>query len=334
MGGWEKVQKEMRIYIAGNEEGVSVYRAGFIRDRRVPSLWSYYKFRLGTVKPRILGLGKSADLFLDSGAFSAFSKGITIDLPEYVHFVQDHLELLKHYSVLDVIGDAEGTYRNQRRMEEAGLSPLPCFHYGEDEKWLVRYLKEGYQYISLGGMVPISARALQAWLRRLFSKYLCDEEGVPKVKVHGFGLSTLSLLKEFPWYSVDSTSWLSAGIAGSILCPSKRSGRLDFSVPFQIGVLAQPKRPRTGAHYQGLAPDSLRRRMVDEWLESIGIHMGRSRFESGPIGRRGEVVEEEGVCNSYRARDLANICYYLKLAESLPSWPWPYRRISQARFGV
>lgn len=40
----------MRIYLAGNEEGIPVYRAAFIKRERVASLWSFFKFKIGSVK--------------------------------------------------------------------------------------------------------------------------------------------------------------------------------------------------------------------------------------------------------------------------------------------
>ena len=74
------------------------------------------------------------DLFLDSGAFSAMTQGVKIDIYEYIDFIKEHEDVLEVYANLDVIGSAEGTWKNQMIMEEAGLKPLPVFHYGEDEK--------------------------------------------------------------------------------------------------------------------------------------------------------------------------------------------------------
>ena len=62
-------------------------------------------------------------------------------------------------SVLDGIGDPLQTYRNQLEMEARGIRPLPCFHAGEDEKYLEYYI-QNYEYITLGGMVGSSAMQL------------------------------------------------------------------------------------------------------------------------------------------------------------------------------
>ena len=76
------------------------------------------------------------NLFLDSGAFSAFTQGAEINIVDYIAFIKKNKKYIETYAVLDVIGSAEKTWENQRIMEKAGLSPLPCFHFGEGVKWL------------------------------------------------------------------------------------------------------------------------------------------------------------------------------------------------------
>lgn len=41
----------MKIYLTGNEEGVPVYRRAFLQKRSVKQLWSFWKFKIGSVKP-------------------------------------------------------------------------------------------------------------------------------------------------------------------------------------------------------------------------------------------------------------------------------------------
>lgn len=163
-------------------------------------------------------------VFLDSGAFSAFTKGIEVDIRGYCDFIKRNSEIIEVVdgnvcaSVLDGIGDPLKTWQNQLEMESMGVRPLPCFHYGEDERYLEWYI-ERYSYITLGGMVPISTPQLLLWLDRIWDKYLTDRSGRPKLKVHGFGLTTLSLMKRYPWYSVDSSSWVQIAANGGVMHP-------------------------------------------------------------------------------------------------------------------
>ena len=71
------------------------------------------------------------DLFLDSGAFSAWNKGTSIDIKKYIKFIKKNEDLFTVYANLDVIGiggnqpnllTATKTLENQRIMEKAGLA--------------------------------------------------------------------------------------------------------------------------------------------------------------------------------------------------------------------
>lgn len=183
-------------------------------------------------------------IFLDSGAFSAYMLGSVIDIDAYIAYVKTNQDIIEICSVLDGIGDPQRTFDNQTYMERRGVKPIPCFHYGEDPKWLLHYL-DRYDYISLGGMVPVSKPQLRIWLDRIWHDYLTDSEGKPKVKVHGFGLTKLDLMWRYPWYSVDSTSWQQAGSNGLlILPPSARK----FAVSHD-----SPSRHNRGQHFDTIS---------------------------------------------------------------------------------
>ena len=188
-------------------------------------------------------------VFLDSGAFSAFTKGVDVDLPAYCDYVKRNLDIIEHVdgiplaSVLDGIGDPLKTWQNQQAMERLGVRPLPCFHYGEDERYLEWYLAN-YDYITLGGMVPISTKDLLIWLDRIWDKYLTDGAGRPRIRVHGFGLTTFKLMKRYPWYSVDSSSWVQAAANGAIVLTDYRPGSvITLSVSEK-----SPSRHQDGRH--------------------------------------------------------------------------------------
>lgn len=174
----------------------------------------------------------SKQVFLDSGAFSAFTKGIEVDIKAYCDYIHKNEDIVLKdegvlcASVLDGIGDPLKTWQNQQVMESYGVRPLPCFHYGEDERYLEWYI-ERYEYITLGGMVPISTPQLIHWLDRLWERYLCDSSGRPRVKVHGFGLTSLPLMKRYPWYSVDSSTWVMWSANGMLLVPD--TGQVNVS---------------------------------------------------------------------------------------------------------
>jgi hypothetical protein len=43
------------------------------------------------------------NILMDSGAYSAFSRSMTIELSEYIAFIKNNQHLLQHYISLDVI---------------------------------------------------------------------------------------------------------------------------------------------------------------------------------------------------------------------------------------
>lgn len=166
-----------------------------------------------------------AQIFLDSGAFTAFTLGMVLSVAEYCEYIQRNSDILRRdgnilmASVLDGIGDPLQTYRNQLEMEARGCRPLPCFHAGEDERYLELYVKN-YEYITLGGMVGSSTKQLSIWLDRIWDRYLTDGSGHPRLKVHGFGITAIPLLMRYPWHSADSSSWIQSAAFGSIVTPA------------------------------------------------------------------------------------------------------------------
>lgn len=228
-------------------------------------LESYHYIHKQSYVKKIRKDGKK--VFLDSGAFSAFTKGVKVDIKAYCRYVQENIDIIDVASVLDSIGDPQGTYENQCTMERLGVRPLPCFHYGEDERYLEYYIKN-YEYITLGGMVPISTPQLKYWLDRLWEKYLTDGSGRPRLKVHGFGLTTLTLMERYPWYSVDSSSWVQIAANGNVLLPNY--GMVSVSE-------SSPARKQFNRHFDNIPDDQ--QAAVARMLEAPGFEVERLRKE-------------------------------------------------------
>lgn len=141
--------------------------------------------------------------FLDSGGFSAFTQGKQINIDEYISFISQTKDLWDVVAGLDIIGNAEASRKNLEYMESKGLNPLPTFHFNSPEKELRRLIKK-YDYIALGGLVPIARQrsTMVKWLDYCFSIVKTE------TKVHGFGVNSVHIMKRYPFYSVDASSWL------------------------------------------------------------------------------------------------------------------------------
>lgn len=175
-------------------------------------LLSFHYFRRKPVA-QVVALFPGIDLrvMLDSGGFSAASLGERISLADYCRYIRQNAAHVESYANLDVIGDPVKSARNLRIMRAEGLAPFPVFHVGSDWQHLDAMLEERPEMMALGGMVPhLKGRQglLRVWLAQAFARI---RERSPASRVHGFGLgSSVDLIDEFPWSSVDSSAWTSA----------------------------------------------------------------------------------------------------------------------------
>jgi hypothetical protein len=250
-----------------------------LRDTAEFMLESYHYMHKPKAVDKLRKEGKT--YFLDSGAFSAFTQNVTIDIKDYCKYVERYHELFHVSSVLDAIGDYKGTFWNQKKMEELlprEMWPLPCYHYGEPHE-VLQYYVDNYEHITIGGMVPISTKQLFIWLDEIWSKYLTHPDGTPKIRVHGFGLTSLPLMMRYPWYSVDSSSWVQFGANGSILLPgygksvniSSRSGNRK-NAEMHVDTLRSPlQREKIEAEIieMGCDPDRMRTNPYARWAWNI-----------------------------------------------------------------
>lgn len=191
-----------------------------------------------------------AGWMLDSGAFSAWRGGRKIDLDGYMRFIDRHHHLLDSYVALDVIpGDpgrmptadeasraTEETIQNLDKMIASGFRPVPVYHEGEPVAVLDHFVERRFPVIALGGTASRGRRELVDWLLPLFQRY-------PQQRFHGLAMTQERIIRNLPFYSVDSTTWLNFakyGIEGGAYLLKGRS--LDFYR--RLGVACLMDMPR------------------------------------------------------------------------------------------
>lgn len=293
------------------------------------------------------GPGRVQSHFLDSGAFTLWTKAAKwaedngrgsydfYDEPEFFQYMDDYAAFVKKYQIaidlyanVDAIPNGELTYRNQKYLEEKhGLKPVPVVHLASGSlEWLKRYIKEGYGIIGLGGLAGKASRSeRRRWLDDCF-EIVCDTpDRMPKVKIHGFGITAHPLLLRYPWWSVDSVTWAKVGGFGNILMPPMRGGEFVFDKPpyLMSMSLESGKVKEADKHY--LTMKKAERLIVEKWLKEIGIPLGKMK---------GEEVVEFGVLNRHTERRAANLLYFERLRAWLPEWPWVWRIQKRSGFGV
>lgn len=94
---------------------------------------------------------RGANVYIDSGAFSAYNAGKTIRLSEYMAFIDRLPFKPTGYFQLDVVGDREATLRNLQTQYDAGQRPIAVFQRGmppSDLETLYRYA----DVVGVGGL--------------------------------------------------------------------------------------------------------------------------------------------------------------------------------------
>ncbi len=268
----------MRVYLAGEtpmskDEGWSTevdgWQTGALSKVIKRRLYSYFfhGFHTGNRLSKEIQIAHECgiDLFLDSGAFSAHTQKETIAVDKYASFIMQHGKIFSVIANLDDIGDVgPKSWTNLKALENMGCKVFPVFHHQDDILYLKKMLDAGYPFIALGGLVGASRNVLRDWLDSVWSKYLTHEDGTPRLKVHGFGLTDFELMARYPWYSIDSSSWVMAGIFGG--CVFYERGKL-FKVVFSED--SPSKRELGSWHYNTLSDEQ--KSVVDKWLLKYNV---------------------------------------------------------------
>jgi hypothetical protein len=245
-------------------------------------------------------LGSADDrLFLDSGAFSVWTQGAEIDVEVYADFCSQNPEV-SYYVNLDAIPGRAGQSRTRSaiaiedacergwRNYQAMLRKLPIdkvipvFHRGETGKWLKKMIDFGAPYIGIGQAVNFGSKANQKkWLDGL-ADVIVDGAGRPRVKTHGFAVTSFQLMKHFPWHSVDSTSWLKQAAFGTVYVPKMADKDAPYSdVPMLINVSPKsPSRDKKQQHIDNLSP--ILKEYTLDYFRSIKAPLGETEVVKVP----------------------------------------------------
>lgn len=191
----------MRIYMVANgwDKWLDEYN---INNKLYSAYYCMYKYH-PVVKP-------NNSIMIDSGGFTARTSGVEASVVDYANFINGLDKRIKLIFNLDT-NDVEETLYNQKYLEEhTNRYIMPIYHHSDfmDKKYrylLQYYIDNGYYYIGLGGVAGgVNVTTEQ---REQFFKY-CFSKTHDKVRLHGLGVSGMYYLKKYPFYSVDSSTWL------------------------------------------------------------------------------------------------------------------------------
>ena len=273
-----KWREDMDLYLVGPEKA-NILEEVFKLDANM--LFSYIggKNYVDVYKTNI----KPGKIFIDSGAYSAWTQGVEIDVDEYIAWINERADYIDLFGQVDVIpGDkvhgatmqqvieaAEKTWENYLYMRERVKYPerlLYTFHVEEPIKYLERALEWKDEkgnlipYIALGGMVGKPRPIRQSFLDQCFRAI--RKSSNPQVKVHAFGMTDFSLLANYPITSADSTRWIMTGANGGIMT--------------DVGtVIVSDVRSNSAIHYSHL-PQNLQEKL-EETIAEFGFKLDELR---------------------------------------------------------
>ena len=244
---------------------------------------------------------KKSKLFIDSGAYTAYTKGAEIDVDEYIKYLNSITDKCTIFAQLDKIpgrfnqpktsedvkNAPKQSWENYLYMRERLKEPkklLPIFHQGENYKWLHNMLEwtdENGEHIPYIGISPaFDVPGLEYFLDRSFS--IIQKSSNPKVKTHAFGMTRLKVLELYPYTSADSTSWKMCAAMGNIYTPWGT-------------IYVGDRRPYDKDYYRN-QPKQVQQK-VDDYINQFGFPM-------------------KEVINDFGARAVINIRYLMDWASN------------------
>ena len=152
---------------------------------------------------------KAHRLFVDSGAYSAFQQGFSIDVGEYADFLLKNNERITSYLNLDDIAKPENSHKNLLYLESRGLTPIPV-HNARESLQNLEQLLEKHEYVAIGGLVALMKMSKEGLLEVLDQKFTLIMKYWPR-KVHLLGTTSTVVTLRYPCYSCDSSSAVQSG---------------------------------------------------------------------------------------------------------------------------
>lgn len=284
----------MNVFFSGSSSGAS--RAGTDDDPRLIdaapvhyrlcSCHGNYLRVAHTTVQRIIeaGYGTKCELMLDSGAFTAWSKGEEVELSHLMEIYSDFLEKYEHELKavwlinLDKIPAEKGrTATPQELIEAMQISDdnfgilkgryekrvLPVFHQNEPEAHLQRLAKEN-EYICVSPRNDLPEPSRVTWSKE--AHYL-----VPDVKTHGLAATGARMMAEVPWGSVDSATWVAIGVYGGIVIENDKQLRI-LQISEKSGSIKE-----WDGHFDTLS--KIEQEFVGARIEKYGFTVDEMRIE-------------------------------------------------------
>ena len=174
-------------------------------ERRL-NLLVAYPYLKGRIFETLKEIEPYTRLVVDSGAFTAWKAGKSIELDDYCKFLEALPVRPWRYFTLDVIGDPHGTMKNYEIMLARGFKPVPIFTRGEDPGVLDDLYKTS-DLLGIGGLVGTQGNT--GFVNGIMKK-------IAGRRVHLLGFTRIEFLRAHRPYMCDASSWESGARFASL----------------------------------------------------------------------------------------------------------------------
>lgn len=151
-------------------------------------------------------------ILIDNGAFSVWKKGISIDWDTYYIWITEVWDNIDYFIIPDVIDGTE--LENNQLIEDFFINhsklktkALPVWHIDESFERL-QELANTFEYVAFGSSGKYATVGNKEWHIRMdeVMRFICDDLGYPKVKIHMLRCLNQKIFTKYPFYSGDSTN--------------------------------------------------------------------------------------------------------------------------------
>ncbi len=152
------------------------------------------------------------NILIDNGAFTVWRKKIKIDWNDYYKWIEEIYCDISYFFIPDVI---DGTEEENNDLIKLFIDKylnikeksIPVWHINESFDRLINIMKE-FDYIAIGSAGEYRDLGTKEWHDRMNDtmKILCDDKGVPKVKIHMLRCLNPDIFLRYPFHSGDSTN--------------------------------------------------------------------------------------------------------------------------------
>ena len=175
--------------------------------------------------------GWKGKLMIDNGEFTFHRHGGSIDIDEYIAWLNTYDEYIDYAIAVDNIPgkwrqprtlkdyqvSTQKTWENYLYMIERVKSPhklLPVFHQGDDFSALERFLAlKDLKYLCIAGSKDLTNADREVFYEKCFARI---DRVRPDIKVHCLGSATISNVEKFRFTSLDSTTCNMVAAMGNI----------------------------------------------------------------------------------------------------------------------